>query len=176
MQGMQGMQNMMGQNPMLMNQLQMMAAMSGGMPNVNNMSQLEIAQMLMRFNNPNCYYGGGFPMGMNMSMMGVNMHNMSQMFQNPMNQKPIVNLFNEQVSSFKSATTNSNKDLKTVYPLKRSAFHAAIAYKIYLDKLKREGRSFESLEDIDPTKSARRIKNNQQSGKNNRDTSAKKRR
>lgn len=49
-----------------------------------------------------------------------------------------------------------------MYPLKRSAYHVAIAYKIYLDKLKREGRSFETLEEIDPTKSARRIKSNQQ--------------
>lgn len=45
--------------------------------------------------------------------------------------------------------------------MKRSAYHVAISYKIYLDKLKREGRSFDNLEDIDPTKSARRIKNSQ---------------
>ena len=56
---------------------------------------------------------------------------------------------------------------KTVYPLKRSAYHVAIAYKIYLDKLKREGRNFDNLEEIDPTKSARRVKGNQQGRANN---------
>ena len=89
----------MGQNPM-MNQMNMMGM--NGMPNMNNMSQMEMAQLLMRFQNPNLFYGG-FPMGMNMGMMGMNMQNMqnNMMFQNRMPQKPAVNLFNEQVSTFK---------------------------------------------------------------------------
>jgi uncharacterized damage-inducible protein DinB len=52
--------------------------------------------------------------------------------------------------------------VKVAYPLKRSAFHIAISYKIYLDKLKKEGQSIDSLDDIDPTRNARRIKSNQQ--------------
>lgn len=102
--------------------------------------------------------------GMNMNMMGIGMQgNPPFMFpgQN-LNMKPVPNLFNQQVNSFKSNPDKNSKDIKAVYPLKRSAYHVAIAYKIYLDKLKREGRSFETLEEIDPTKSARRIKSNQQ--------------
>jgi hypothetical protein len=52
-----------------------------------------------------------------------------------------------------------------VYNLKRSAFHAGIAYKIYLDKLKKEGVSFENLEEIDPTRNARRVKSGQAQAK-----------
>jgi hypothetical protein len=43
----------------------------------------------------------------------------------------------------------------------------AIAYKIYLDQLKKQGNNFECLDDIDPTKNARKIKNqNQNQNKN----------
>jgi hypothetical protein len=49
----------------------------------------------------------------------------------------------------------------------------AISYKIYLDRLKKEGQTFENLDDIDPTKNARRIKSSQQ-GKTGREASKKK--
>ena len=153
--------NMMGQNAMFggMNMM--------NMNGLNGMNQMELAQFLMRYNGgQNFPMFGGFPMNMNMGMMGVNM-NMpggSQFgFPAARNQQPVANLFNEQVSSFKTIKNdNSSKDAKTVYPLKRSAYHVAISYKIYLDKLKREGRNFDNLDDIDPTKSARRVKSNQQ--------------
>lgn len=136
----------MGQNQML-NNLQMM-----GLSSTTNMSQMELAQLLMRYNNQGYFYGG-FPtigmngMNMNMNMMGIGMQGNSPfMFPSPsMNIKPVPNLFNEQVNSFKSNPDKNSKDIKAVYPLKRSAYHVAIAYKIYLDKLKREGRSFETL-------------------------------
>lgn len=63
---------------------------------------------------------------------------------------------------FEQNPTIAPKETTSVYPLKRAAFHIAIAYKIYLDKIKQEGRSIENLDDIDPTKNARRVKNNQQ--------------
>ena len=63
---------------------------------------------------------------------------------------------------FEQNPTIATKETTSVYPLKRAAFHIAIAYKIYLDKIKQEGRSIENLDDIDPTKNARRVKNNQQ--------------
>ena len=49
----------------------------------------------------------------------------------------------------------------------------AISYKIYLDKLKQEDHAIESLDEIDPTRNARRIKNNQQH-KNVKEASKKK--
>jgi hypothetical protein len=91
-----------GQNPM----------MNGmGMVNMNNIpaNQMELAQMLMSYNNPNMFFGG-FPMNMgnmpnmggmgsmaNMGMMGLgmNMANNPQLaFTNRGNQPPIANLFN----------------------------------------------------------------------------------
>ena len=121
----------------------------------------------MRCNNANFIYGGIPVMnGMNnMNMMGMAMPNMAgnsqYMYHQPkMNQKPIQNLFNEQVKTFKANDTNK-KETKIAYPLKRSAFHVAIAYKIYLDRVKQQGLSFDNLEDIDPTKNARRIKSSQ---------------
>ena len=85
--------------------------------------------------------------------------------QNNMGLKPFQNIFTEQVKAFNSFPPESKPNHKEVYPIKRSAFHAAIAYKIYLDKLKKEGATFENLEDIDPTRNARRIKSGQGSAK-----------
>jgi hypothetical protein len=91
---------------------------------------------------------GGYPMNMNMNMgmMGMGGMNNPYMFPPPRlnpNPKPIPNLFNEQFNAFKASRDSASPDIKTVYPLKRAAFHAAIAYKIYLDKLKRRGCTFE---------------------------------
>lgn len=83
---------MIGQNQML-NNLPMM-----GLSGAANMSQMELAQLLMRYNNQSYFYGG-FPMGMNgmnMNMMGIGMQgNPPFMFpgQN-LNMKPVPNLFN----------------------------------------------------------------------------------
>jgi hypothetical protein len=49
----------------------------------------------------------------------------------------------------------------------------AIAYKIYLDKLKKAGVSFEKLEDIDPTRNAKRIKSSQSQGSKPKDSQKK---
>lgn len=136
----------------------------------------------MRNYNQNLIYGGisgGIPVGMNMNnlaMMGIGMQNIpgNQRFVPPKDQK--INLFTQQVKAFKTIEQSTPKDPKVAYPLKRSAFHIAITYKIYLDKLKQEGRSLENLDDIDPTKNARRIKSSQQQqAKNSRDLSKKKR-
>lgn len=102
----------------------------------------------MRNYNPNLMYGG-LPVGMNINnlpMMNLNPQNMqnqaSNIFNQPrINNKAFTNLFQEQVSSFKTVPESTTKDSKAAYPLKRSAFHIAIAYKIYLDKLKREGKN-----------------------------------
>jgi hypothetical protein len=135
--GMQGMVPGMVANPNMMN--------------LNGMNQMEIAQLLMRFNAQNYMYGSmpnmtDIPLGMNMGMMGLNLPN-GQPFMYPpqmrLPAKPIQNLFNEQVKTFKlPAPDNEVSNIKTAYPLKRSAFHVAISYKIYLDKLKKEGQSF----------------------------------
>ena len=130
---MQNLSGVLNQNPMLAN-LGMM-----GMNNVNGMSAMDLQQMLMRCNNQNVMFGG-YPMNMNMNMgmmnMGVQPMNNGQIGITPKNdQRPISSLFNEQVSSFKSQP--ENKDPKVVFPLKRSAYHAAISYRIYIDKLKK---------------------------------------
>ena len=93
----------------------------------------------------------------NMGMMNMNVQGNQQ--QGPMKVQQPANLFTEQLTRFRS--NDSGCDTKAVYPLKRSAYHVAISYKIYLDRLKKEGRTFDNLEDIDPTKSARRVKTHQ---------------
>jgi hypothetical protein len=108
----------------------------------------------MRNYNPNFMYGG-LPVGMNMNnlnIMGIGVPGMPNnpllLNQNRNNMKPIPNLFSEQYKSFKTVEQNppdAPKDTSSVYPLKRAAFHIAIAYKIYLDKIKQEGRSIECL-------------------------------
>ena len=97
----------------------------------------------------------------NMGMMNMNMqgNQQQQQQQGPTKQQQPANLFNDQLTRFRS--NDSDRDTKAVYPLKRSAYHVAISYKIYLDRLKKEGRTFDNLEDIDPTKSARRVKTHQ---------------
>lgn len=172
----QNIQGMVNGNPMMagMNNGGNMPNM-GNLPNMpnlpmmnfgSNINQMELAQLLMRSLNPNQnMFMTGVPLnmgaGMNMNMMNMNMGNNPGMnFQGNKPQQPPfnpVNLFREQLSSFKV----NNKDAKTVFPLKRSAYHVAISYKIYLDKLKKEGRTFDNLDDIDPTKSARRVKTSQ---------------
>ena len=171
----QNMQGMTNSNPMMpgMNNGGNMPNM-GNLPNMpnmpnmpmmnfGNMNQMELTQLLMRSlnTNPNMFMTG-VPMnlgGMGMNMMNMNMGNNQGMnFQQAnKSQQPPVNLFKEQLSTFKV----NNKDAKAVFPLKRSAYHVAISYKIYLDTLKKEGKSFDNLDDIDPTKSARRVKTNQ---------------
>ena len=80
----------------------------------------------------------------NMQMMGMNMNmgNNLQFGMQPRNMQQTQSLFSEQVNKFKTVKDEPRPDAKAVYPLKRSAYHVAISYKIYLDKLKREGRSF----------------------------------
>ena len=167
-----GMNNMPAVNRMNpMNPMNTMNGMNGMNPmnpmngmNGMNMQQME---MLMRAFGPNIFMGGIPPMGMNMNnnMMNMNMGPNNQYNAQPpkTSQQSSTNLFSEQLTTFKSS--DARPDVKTVYPLKRSAYHVAIAYKIYLDKLKKEGRSFDNLDDIDPTKSARRVKTNQGKGK-----------
>lgn len=90
-QGMgQAMGQMMGPNNMFGN-MNMMS-----MTNGTGLSQMELAQFLMRYNNSNFPMFGGFPMNMNMGMMGLNMGmgNTPQFgFQAARNQQPVVNLF-----------------------------------------------------------------------------------
>ena len=101
----------------------------------------------MRNYNQNLIYGG-LPVGMNMNnlaMMSVNPQNLQNM-QNQYNHaslknRAFTNLFQEQVTSFKTVQESAEREAKSAYPLKRSAFHIAIAYKIYLDKLKKDGKT-----------------------------------
>lgn len=75
--------------------------------------------------------------------MGVNMQSNSQ-YMYPQNRpvpKTYQNLFAEQLKVFKSSEGLSQKDIKSVFPLKRSCFHISISYKVYLDKLKSAGKS-----------------------------------
>lgn len=108
-----GMQGMQGL-PMQMNQLSM-GMMQGYLPNMQ--------------------------IGLNMKLLGMGMNNPLVMQQQS---KPNLNLFNEQakIYSTNKSDNNKSKNEKEVYPLKRAAFHVAIAYKIYLDKLKKGGASF----------------------------------
>jgi hypothetical protein len=116
------------------------------MLNINGLNQMEIAQLFMQLNAQNYMYGsvpnmGDIPLGMNIGMMGLGQPFMFAPQMQPA--KPIQNLFSEQVKTFKlPVTDNEISNIKTAYPLKRSAFHVAIAYKIYLDKLKKKGQSF----------------------------------
>jgi hypothetical protein len=104
-------------------------------------------------------------MPMNMSMlMGLGLNNQILMQQQTM--KPFQNLFSEQVKSFSQPPLQvpapvGGRTLKETYPLKRSAFHVGIAYKIYLDKIKSEGGNLENMDEIDPTRHARRVKGGQ---------------
>lgn len=79
----------------------------------------------------------------NLAMMGLNLSNTplppKNNFPLVRTEKPITNLFQEQLSSFKGE--QKPKDTRSAYPLKRSAFHIAIAYKIYLDKERKKGKS-----------------------------------
>lgn len=75
-------------------------------------------------------------MNMNMAMLGLGMNNQIMMQPQPI--KPILNLFREQVKTYSQQPPQTpSKNAKEVYPLKRTAYHVAIAYKIYLDKLKK---------------------------------------
>ena len=60
-----------------------------------------------------------------------------------------------------SPTPTVSKVWKWSFPLKRVAFHVGIAYKIYFDKMKTQGVNFLNLEEIDPTRHARRVKSQQ---------------
>ena len=102
---------------------------------------------------------------LNMKFLSMGLPSQLLVHQNNIGLKPFQNLFSEQVKAFNSHPPESKPSQKEVYPIKRSAFHAAIAYKIYLDKLKKAGASFENLEEIDPTRNARRIKSGQGSVK-----------
>ena len=101
----------------------------------------------MRNYNQNYIYGG-LPASVglnNLGMMGMgvpNMQNPHYLFaQNKAQPKTYQNLFSEQLKSFKTIEVAGENDFKAAYPLKRSAFHIAISYKIYLDKLKQAGKS-----------------------------------
>lgn len=112
------------------------------MLNLNGLSQIELAQLLIRFN-PQYMYNTlpnitEMPLG-----MGANGQQIMSAPPVRAPVRPIQNLFSEQVKSFKlPAIDNEASNIKKAYPLKRSAFHVAIAYKIYLDKLKKEGETF----------------------------------
>ena len=83
-------------------------------------------------------------LGIGLGLIGLNGLNLNP---NQMFQKPIQNLFSEQVKTYNTninVPPNSQLDkayVKKVYPLKRNAYHVTIAYKIYLDKLKKDGVS-----------------------------------
>ena len=142
-----------------------------GMLNFNGMgqlSQIDMQRLLLQAINPNnpIMFNAGMPINFgnmaNMGMMSMNMQgNPNLNYQNQNRGQANHSLFKEQLTRFKSYDDAGSRDPKQVFPLKRSAYHVAISYKIYLDRLKKEGRNFDNLEDIDPTKSARRVKTNQ---------------
>ena len=77
--------------------------------------------------------------------------------------QPACNLFQQHLK----ITANKNTN-KAAFPLKRAAYHVTIAYKIYLDKLQKQGVAINylALDEIDPTRHARRVKSAQgQNGK-----------
>lgn len=49
---------------------------------------------------------------------------------------PSCNLFNEHLKITLNKNPSANK---SAFPLKRTAYHVSIAYKIYLDKLQKQG-------------------------------------
>ena len=180
--------NLMNMPGMMANMQSMQNSGNGGINQAmmlnqfSQMSQMNLNQ-LMRLcgSNPQMQqmmFSGGIPMSMNISgMQGMasiggiaGMPQMGMMGQMPQQmpmqntQKPPQNLFSEHV---KSVLIESNKEKpKKMFPLKRASYHAAISYTIYLDRLKKEGVSLEkltNLEEIDPTRHARRVKT--QSGK-----------
>jgi hypothetical protein len=79
-------------------------------------------------------------LGINFGVIGLNGLNINlNHFEKP------INLFSEQVKNYNTNLINTSKNqldkayVKKVYPLKRNAYHVTIAYKIYLDKLKKDG-------------------------------------
>lgn len=54
--------------------------------------------------------------------------------------RPFQNLFSEQVKAYTQKNTQDGKKPKD-FPFKRAAYHVGIAYKIYLDRLQKEGKN-----------------------------------
>lgn len=113
----------------------------GGMP-IFGVNQLNINQLLGQYpGQANAMRDSG--LGVNLGVIGINglSMNASQLYP-----KPIQNLFTEQVKNYNTDINNNvpknqldKAYAKKVYPLKRNAYHVTIAYKIYLDKLKKDG-------------------------------------
>jgi hypothetical protein len=122
-----------------------------------NMSQMDL-EMLLRIP-PNYIYNipglnmQGLPMGMMGVGMGLGMPSNMYPLQPMAQPKPPVNLFHEQVKALKQASKSPEKDrgglsFKEAFPLKRSAYHVTIAYRIYLDKLKKKGGQLVNLDNL----------------------------
>jgi hypothetical protein len=109
---------------------------------------MQMGQMPMRYpplDNMAQNYLPNMQLGLNMKFLGMGMNNQLMVQQSQQQQfiRPCQNLFAEQVKAYnnnKPTTIVSNP--KEAYPLKRAAYHVAIAYKIYLDKLKKDGQNF----------------------------------
>lgn len=148
-----------------------------GVNGINGLTPMQM-QLIMSYNNSQNFLYGRMAGGMGMGMMNMGVSNNQQFMYAPyrQNMKPIQNLFEQQLKSFKSVPAiGEERTIKKVYPLKISAYHVSIAYRIYLEKLKREGQNLQEMEEVDPTRSARKIKTNaQQQPKINKDTAKKK--
>lgn len=134
---------LMGSHPQMMSPM-----MSLSNINMSNMSQMDL-EMLLRIPQNYIYNIPGIniqslPMGMMGVGMGLGMPSSMYPLQPMAQPKPPVNLFHEQVKALKQASKSQEKDrggltFKEAFPLKRSAYHVTIAYRIYLERLKKKG-------------------------------------